>query len=435
MQAFFETGHQFATLATPATKQVVFDITSIHLRPTSLRPPQPELTGHIRARSASIDLEFQPWPQNWATDKPLFRSDLKKFDSRTADLRTEQPSSTGNTPEYLATTIPPASSSTTDTSTNPTEPMSAEGSSSKEGQNHGQNQGQNSQGFTEAQRNELRTMLASMLPQPPADRTPPDDRDREVIVRESRFNPDDVGYFDPFYDNKSVDTAADIEHSGKATYFRDVHTFIERIKDVVRTKGSEVVSRNLQLCLRGSALTWYTRELTEDSKRLLGYNPDEWYRLLHSRWKAPRSVSLSALLHEKYTLQDAAKRREPREYAQAMVKAAQNAEMGTTKDHILMVWQNLDMEFQRDIPEPGQEIDYNAFLESIDRRKHQWWHYASRYAKLGAQQQPRRGDRFDGRNDRNQRGGYSREQQFRSQFQAGGSRQQPYRNDYPYYGN
>ena len=69
-----------------------------------------------------------------------------------------------------------------------------------------------------------------------------------------RFNPGDIGFFDPFYDNKSADTGPGMEYTGKETFFRDVIVFINRIKDIARTKGTELVRANLQLCLRGEAL-------------------------------------------------------------------------------------------------------------------------------------------------------------------------------------
>ena len=68
-----------------------------------------------------------------------------------------------------------------------------------------------------------------------------------------RFIPQDVSFFDPFYDGKSINTGSAMEHAGKDTYFRDVHVFIDKIIDVSRTK-SDVVRQNLQLCLRGSVL-------------------------------------------------------------------------------------------------------------------------------------------------------------------------------------
>ena len=93
------------------------------------------------------------------------------------------------------------------------------------------------------------------------------------------------------------------------------------------------------------------------------------------------TVGMSVLLREKYSMQDAASHREPREYAQTIMRAAQNAEMGTIKDHVLLIWNSLDSEFQRDIPEPDGNTDYNKFLESLDKRKYQWWEHASRHSR------------------------------------------------------
>lgn len=44
----------------------------------------------------------------------------------------------------------------------------------------------------------------------------------------TRWNPGDLGFFDPNYDNKSISNGSALEHTGKETYFRDVYLFIER---------------------------------------------------------------------------------------------------------------------------------------------------------------------------------------------------------------
>ena len=264
-----------------------------------------------------------------------------------------------------------------------------------------------SAGFTEAQLAELRAMMAEFRatpgpPGPPGDPGPPGEPGPAAVAAASnggteRFNPDDVGYFDPFYESKSADTAPAIEHTGKSTFFRDIHVFIDRVKDVVRAKGDTLLRQNLQICLRGTALAWFTTELTENNKRLVTYSIDEWYRLLLSRWKQPRSQGMAVLLREKYSMQDAARRREPREYAQVIMRAAQNADMGVMKDHILLIWNGLDTEFQRDIPEPDAATDYNRFLESLDKRKYQWWEHASRHSRQASHQQQQQQRRTDNR--------------------------------------
>lgn len=258
------------------------------------------------------------------------------------------------------------------------------------------------QGFSEAQLAELRAMIAEFraMPGPPGPPGPPGNPGPQGDPGlagngnggTDRFNPDDVGFFDPFYESKSVDTASAIEHSGKSTFFRDIHVFVDRVKDVARAKGDVLLRQNLQICLRGTALAWFTTELTENDKRLVTYNIDEWYRLLLARWKPPRSQGMTVLLREKYSMQDASRHREPREYAQTIMRAAQNADMGVMKDHMLLIWNGLDTEFQRDIPEPDANTDYNRFLESLDKRKYQWWEHATRHSRQASQPQQRRID-------------------------------------------
>lgn len=69
-----------------------------------------------------------------------------------------------------------------------------------------------------------------------------------------RFNLDDVGFFDLFYEGKSVDTAFAIEYIGKSTFFRDIYVFVDRMKDVARAKSDILLRQNLQICLRKIAL-------------------------------------------------------------------------------------------------------------------------------------------------------------------------------------
>ena len=70
--------------------------------------------------------------------------------------------------------------------------------------------------------------------------------------KQDKFVARDIGYFHPFYNEKSAETNAHIEHAGKDTYFRDVYVFTERVKDVGRFNSK--VKENLQIYLRGEAL-------------------------------------------------------------------------------------------------------------------------------------------------------------------------------------
>lgn len=72
----------------------------------------------------------------------------------------------------------------------------------------------------------------------------------------ARWNANELGFFDPHYNDKTVHSGAPpIEHAGKDTYFRDIHLFLDRAKQFVPTKGTEMIRDNLWLSLRGTALS------------------------------------------------------------------------------------------------------------------------------------------------------------------------------------
>ena len=69
-------------------------------------------------------------------------------------------------------------------------------------------------------------------------------------------------------------------------------------------------------------------------------------------------------------MNDVTKRRKFRKYAQTVIRAIETAELGDAADHLLVVWNGLDVEFQRDIDEPDKITTLNVFFY---KRKHQWW--------------------------------------------------------------
>ena len=158
-----------------------------------------------------------------------------------------------------------------------------------------------------------------------------------------------------------------MEHAGKDTYFRDVHVFIDRIIDVSRTK-SDLVRQNLLLCFRSSVLEWYISEFTDGEKRLLTYGNgvEKWTILFLARFKTSKFTGIAVVLKEKYTIFDVAKRRKFRKYAQTVIRAIKTTELGDTADHLLIVWNGLNVEFQRDIREPDKITTLNVFFFLIN---------------------------------------------------------------------
>ncbi len=64
----------------------------------------------------------------------------------------------------------------------------------------------------------------------------------------------DLEFFDSIYDDKILTTAESMQHAGKDIFFRDIHLFIDRVKDIIVIKDAEIVRNNLYTCLRDIAM-------------------------------------------------------------------------------------------------------------------------------------------------------------------------------------
>ncbi len=144
------------------------------------------------------------------------------------------------------------------------------------------------QGFIVAQRREFMTMMHEFW-------------SSTSSASLERWNAADLDFFDLAYDEKT--TTEPMQHAGKDTFFRDIHLFIDRVKDFAMIKSYDAVRNNLHTCLRGVVMTWYTTKLFEETKELVkaGNNLDFWERYLIKRF---REITI---IKERYIFEDANK--------------------------------------------------------------------------------------------------------------------------------
>jgi hypothetical protein len=90
-----------------------------------------------------------------------------------------------------------------------------------------------------------------------------------------------------------------MQHADEDTYFRNVHLFIDRVRDFAVVKGVEMIRNNLYTCFREQVMDWYTAEMTDEGKKLvkIGNNLNVWERYLIKRF-LPRSVELRSETHQ-----------------------------------------------------------------------------------------------------------------------------------------
>lgn len=72
---------------------------------------------------------------------------------------------------------------------------------------------------------------------------------------DNKWNFSKINFFDSLYNDKSSLINNVIKYASKNTYFRDVHVFIERIKNIIQIKNDELIHNNFYICLKNMILT------------------------------------------------------------------------------------------------------------------------------------------------------------------------------------
>ena len=159
-------------------------------------------------------------------------------------------------------------------------------------------------------------------PPPDPDATPKSLPTGDSLPKASteRWNQADLGYFDPHLDRAHRE--GEILSVGKNVYYRNVVLFVERLQSLVTFRGASLVKTNIATSLRGSALEWYTSELSDFNRDALKNDPGlkSWVNILSHHFKVPMSVALGLLTDENYTLDDARTRRPLAQYVCAIMR-------------------------------------------------------------------------------------------------------------------
>ena len=194
-----------------------------------------------------------------------------------------------------------------------------------------------------------------------------------------KWNSADIGFFDSHFNDKTIATTSAMKHSEKNIYFRDIHLFFERCSNIAAIKDDQLIRDNLFICLRELTLQWYTNEMTSNVKALIKYASgiEHWFVKLLTRFKKKSNIALSILMREKYTFEDAKNQRKFRKYASIIWRASKSTNLAIS-DQIAMIWNYMNVEFQRNIQKSNESIILNDFLNALNEFKNIWWQLARR---------------------------------------------------------
>ena len=135
-----------------------------------------------------------------------------------------------------------------------------------------------------------------------------------------RWNQANLGYFNSHLDRAHGE--GEIVSVGKDVYYRNVVLFVQRLQSLVTFRGAALVKANIATSLQGSALEWYTSELSNFDRDTLNNNlgVKSWVNTLSHRFKVLTSVALGLLTDEIYSLNDAQARIPPTQYVRTIMR-------------------------------------------------------------------------------------------------------------------
>jgi hypothetical protein len=96
------------------------------------------------------------------------------------------------------------------------------------------------------------------------------------------------------------------------------------------------------------------------------------------RFKKSVSVVMISLMKKKYTVKDVKRRRKSRKYAEVILRAAKSIELISEINQIFLIYNEIDVKFQRDIVMSKANTKLNSFFTNLDDRKNVWWQLVER---------------------------------------------------------
>jgi hypothetical protein len=234
-----------------------------------------------------------------------------------------------------------------------------------------------SQDFIDTQRRELMIMMQKFW----AQRSATFASSTTFIVaqafdqKSNRWVAANLRFFDSTYDEKILTTVESIQHADKDIFFRNIHLFIDRVRNFAVIKDYDAVKNNLYTCLREMTMTWYTIELSDEVKKLIKTrnNLNVWERYLMKRFRERSTVTMITITRERYILKNARQCRKSREYVDIIIRTTKSIELKSNAHLVMLIYNELNVELQRNISMSDLFINIHDFLQSLDDKKKIWW--------------------------------------------------------------
>ena len=169
-----------------------------------------------------------------------------------------------------------------------------------------------------------------------------------------------------FFDSTADDTDF-IINIDKHVCYRDVYVFTNRLKDMTVIKDDNKLKIVISQCLRESALTWHSIELSTLKKKMLReISLVNWYNALIRRFKKRTFVALVNMQTIKYIMKNARLHKNFKIFAQNFFRSIKAANLISTHNQFTIAWNNLTWQFRQHISEFTEQTTMREFFEQFD---------------------------------------------------------------------
>ena len=160
----------------------------------------------------------------------------------------------------------------------------------------------------------------------------------------------------------------------KNFYYRSVHLFCEKIKNLAITKKQKIVRVNLNICFRDFVFIWYIATFNRLKRfDLRNFFLDEnWIKKLIKRFKSNHSTVIDFFIVERYTVIDVRNERDSSKYVQQIINNVKNVNFFDVQQQLTWIWKNLNFDLKRDISSSSKKTSINEFLIVVKLKKKMW---------------------------------------------------------------
>lgn len=192
-------------------------------------------------------------------------------------------------------------------------------------------------------------------------------------ITTERQNLANLSYFDPHLDRSHGE--GKIVLVDKDVNYRNVILFVQRLQSLVTFKGAAFVKANVGTSLQGSALEWYSFELSNFNRNALNNisRVKSWVNTFFHHFKVPTNIALGLLINEIFSLSDTRTQRPPAQYVCTILQHSIGYNIVNIVNQQSFVYRSLASELNVFVSLVIKSTKASDFIRTLEKKQEVWY--------------------------------------------------------------